>query len=380
MLSWVVALLLVVSCAFASTIWIAGGTTGMFLSNDVGATWTPVPSLPCAIANVEMVPDSRIIAIPSGVCAFSFAIGTPGVFVVWVCSFTIDLAKANDPGSWVQYSHPALAAGVTSLALNETTWIATLRQNASQPFGQRPAVVATTDAGLSWKAVVEYAVFGYSSSQASASAFVKSKSLFLVTGYGSTFGSPNTVMYSRDGLSWTGLGVKTGVMANVVGIRRIHYCPPLDKWFFVGTRIFVTSTPTNASSWKQIPNPLVPDKVDIYLGDIAWCGDKLVLGGGRGGLIGPGRNQIAVSRDGISWQVLADRPFISPYTVLYVRGVACSRYYGIMVAGQGPSQFAHSQMGVNGTFAVIPNAAPFIENRNISKWYTGANALVAIDV
>lgn len=347
-------IMLIICYSRANVTFVAGGTSGLYISKDGGGTWISSSPLPtCSISGLMFLPDSRLWFAYGRTCPFSYAV-------------------AGSNLQWEPMFVPLMSTGVTSMTYGGNVIIATVAQNSSAPFGNRTAVLSSADGGKTWTSTVEYGVFG-GGSVARSSAYANGG--FLVSGGGSIFGSPCTLIWSKDGYTWT--QVKNSKA--IVVAKSMAYSSTLNRWVLADTQLSVSSTPTNASSWVRLPNPLWPQKVDIYVGTVVWCADTLrfVLVGGRGGLFGPGLNQLATSADGLKWEVLADQPFGSSKTVLYVPALAYSPSLRLFLAGgQGSgSQFASSAMGRNGTWSLIPGAAPFVYNSSLSKFYTGPNAI-----
>jgi hypothetical protein len=154
-------------------------------------------------------------------------------------------------------------------------------------------------------------------------------------------GGANAIVYSSDGINWTGSNISTTIISNGSGIAWNG-----EIWVAVGQGIsgYLTDNTIAYSSdginWNASNNST--NIFPIYAKDIAWNGSIWVAVGNS---LGNGTYSMAYSTDGINWTGSNNSTTIFSN---YVNGIAWNGKIWVAV-GSGANSIAYSTDGINWT-------------------------------
>jgi len=168
-------------------------------------------------------------------------------------------------------------------------------------------------------------------------------SIFSVSGYGVSYSAKlntwvavgegtNTIAYSTDGINWIGLGKS---ILSVSG-RGVAYSSQLNRWIAVGEETNTIAYSTDSITWTGLGKSIL----SVSGRGVAYSSEL-----NRWIAVGQGTNTIAYSTDGITWMGLGKSIFsVSGYGVSY--STQLNRWIAV---GEGTNTIAYSTDGINWT-------------------------------
>ncbi|HEY8881601.1 MAG TPA: YCF48-related protein [Roseateles sp.] len=220
--------------------WLVGNDGRLYTSNDLGQSWTNVPTA-VGVSLTGAYFQSETLGWSQRNSGAQFAI-------------TRDGGK-----TWTE---TALPSGVMSIRFGDPSWVA---------VGYGGAVYVSTDSGATWNAV-----YTGTTSTLNALAFTDAKTVWAV-------GSEGTVLKSNDGgAKWAAVNLPTGNSA----LRDIKFANAKVGWI-VGDNGLILTTQDGGKTWRKQPSGTNLSLGGIQIVDVntAWItgANGLVLATGNGG-------------------------------------------------------------------------------------------------